>query len=77
MINTNDSENAIQAEERKLQAIESFLPYFSLRANKAFPEPDTRYVNLARSAVSLYLRQRSMRQDMHLFEEMEKEDKAR
>jgi hypothetical protein len=27
--------------------------------------------------VSLYLRQRSMRQDMHLFEEMEKEEKAR
>lgn len=52
-----EGENAIQAEERKLQAIESFLPYFSLRANKAFPEPDTRYVNLARSAVSLYLRQ--------------------
>ena len=52
-----EGENAIQAEERKLQAIESFLPYVSLRANKAFPEPDTRYVNLARSAVSLYLRQ--------------------
>ncbi len=52
-----EGENAIQAEERKLQAIESFLPYFSLRANKAFPEPDTRYINLARSAVSLYLRQ--------------------
>lgn len=52
-----EGESAIQAEERKLQAIEAFLPYFSIRANKAFPEPDTGYINLARSAVSLYLRQ--------------------
>ncbi len=52
-----EGESAIQAEERKLQSIESFLPYFSLRANKAFPGPDSRYINLARSAVSLYLRQ--------------------
>ncbi len=52
-----EGESAIQAEERKFQAIESFLPYFSIRANKALPGPDSRYINLARSAVSLYLRQ--------------------
>ncbi|MBP7736352.1 MAG: TolC family protein [Spirochaetes bacterium] len=52
-----EGESAIQAQERKLQAIEAWLPYFSLRANKVFPDPDTRHINLARSAVSLYLRQ--------------------
>lgn len=52
-----EGENSIQAYERKLQAVESFLPYFSLRANKVFPAPDSRYISLARSAVSLYLRQ--------------------
>ena len=52
-----EGENSIQAQERKLQAIETFLPYFSLRANKAFPSPDSSYMSLARSAVSLYLRQ--------------------
>jgi outer membrane protein TolC len=52
-----EGENSIQAQERKLQAIESFLPYFSIRANLALPLPDKNYVSLARSAVSLYLRQ--------------------
>jgi outer membrane protein len=52
-----EGENSIQAEERKLQAIETFLPYFSLRANKAFPAAGTRYISAARSMVSLYLRQ--------------------
>jgi outer membrane protein len=52
-----EGESSIQAQERKLQAIESFLPYFSIRANLALPLRDARYVSLARSAVSLYLRQ--------------------
>ncbi|OHD62862.1 MAG: hypothetical protein A2176_06910 [Spirochaetes bacterium RBG_13_51_14] len=52
-----EGENSIQAEERKLQAIETFLPYFSIRANKVFPPAGTRYISIARSAVSLYLRQ--------------------
>lgn len=52
-----EGEGSIQAAEKKLQAIEGFFPYVSIRANLALPRPDTSYVNLARSAVSLYLRQ--------------------
>jgi outer membrane protein TolC len=52
-----EGENSIQAEERKLQAIESFLPYFSIRGNYALTRPDTKYINIVRSTASLYLRQ--------------------
>src|SRR4030042_1797539 len=48
-----EGENSIQAGERKLQAIETFLPYFSLRANKECPPARTRYISIARSRVSL------------------------
>ncbi len=52
-----EGEGSIQAAERKLQAVETFLPYFSLRANYALPLPRNDYTALARSAASLYLRQ--------------------
>jgi len=50
-------ESSIQAAERKLQAVESFFPQFSLRANYALPRPRSNYTAIARSAASLYLRQ--------------------
>jgi outer membrane protein TolC len=52
-----EGENSIQAEERKLQAIETFLPYFSLRGNYAFPKPDSKYISMRQSGASLYARQ--------------------
>ena len=52
-----EGEGSIQAAERKLQAVEAFLPYFSLRANYAIPRPRNNYTAIARSAASLYLRQ--------------------
>jgi len=52
-----EGENSIQAEERKLQAIETFLPFLSLRANKAFPGPDSNNKSIKQSGASLYARQ--------------------
>ena len=52
-----EGENSIQAGERKLQAIETFLPQFSLRANKSFPKIGQSLYSLSRSSASLYLRQ--------------------
>ena len=51
-----EGEFSIQAEERKLQAIESFLPSLSLRGTKAFPGPSSNYISIARSSLSLYAR---------------------
>jgi outer membrane protein TolC len=50
-------EGSIQAAEKKIQAVETFLPYLSLRANYAMPLPRYNYIAIARSAASLYLRQ--------------------
>jgi outer membrane protein TolC len=51
---TIEGENSVQAALQREQAITSFLPRLSLKANKAFPEQKRNYQSLARSAVSLY-----------------------
>ena len=53
---TIEGENSVQAALLREQAITSFLPQLSLRANKAFPTQKRNYQSLARSAVSLYAR---------------------
>jgi outer membrane protein len=53
---TIEGENSVQAALQREQAITSFLPRLSLKANKAFPEQKRNYQSLARSAVSLYAR---------------------
>ncbi len=52
-----EGENSIQAEERKLQAIETFLPYFSLRGNYGFLPPSSKYISMRQSGASFYARQ--------------------
>lgn len=53
---TIEGENSVQAALQREQAITSFLPRLSLKANKAFPEQKKNYTSLARSAVSLNAR---------------------
>ena len=53
---TIEGENSVQAALLREQAITSFLPQLSLKANKAFPAQKRNYQSLARSAVSLYAR---------------------
>ena len=52
-----EGENSIQAEERKLQAIETFLPTLSLRgAYAAYPKPSSKYLLQNRSTASFNAR---------------------
>ncbi len=51
-----EGEHSVQARLRKEQAITSFLPTLSLRANKSYPEMKERYVSASRSMVSLVAR---------------------
>jgi outer membrane protein len=51
-----EGENSVQAALEREQAVTSFLPRLSLKANKAFPEQKKNWSSLARSAVSLNAR---------------------
>lgn len=51
-----EGEHTVQAKLRREQAITSFLPTLSLRANKSYPEMKENYVSASRSMVSLVAR---------------------